>query len=218
MPTKPRKDRFYAEIDRGYSRAQALKRAGYQPSNPRVAASMAHRLLSERHGPIPKGFDRLPERLQAIWKSLSPDDRAGLENLPRGETLKENLEVYANPKKHRQPPLPPLPQPTPPTPPPVPTPEPEPHPWAFPIAGYGFIEPASKPFEEIDGNCGLPFDFILGLSETAYQDRPVENGLWVDGNFTSDSDRIDQEFARRQAERTIESRRIISNSEVLRKR
>ncbi len=222
MPSKKsRKDRFYASIDQGYSRERSLRRAGFKPGNPHAAAVQASRLLADRYGKVPKGFHDLTERLKETWRALSNEDKASLSNLkPEDGTLADNLEEYtpeAAERRKRERKAKPAPKPTPPAPPPVPIPEPEPT-WAFPIAGYGFIEPSSKRFEDIEGNCGLPIDFILGLSETAYQDRPVENGLWVDGAFTSDSDRIDADFRARAEARTIESRRIISNSEVLRRR
>jgi len=58
---------------------------------------------------------------------------------------------------------------------------------------------ANRRFETEPGNAGLPYDFVLGLQQTAYQDQPVTEGITVDGKFSSREDLEDR--ARQNAQK-----------------
>jgi len=194
MKKNPKAECFYREIDKGVSRTLALKRAGYQPTTPASANSIAYALLQRRYGAKPTGYDRLTLELQAVWRGLSESDKTFLENLGKDDgTLESNLRTLAglDPK----PPTPPaLPEPSPP---PAPLPEPE------QVHQFGFIEPAPAfRFEDEPGNCGLPYDFVLGLQETAYMDKPVEEGIWDAEHGFRSRDDLEREVEKvREAER-----------------
>jgi hypothetical protein len=60
------------------------------------------------------------------------------------------------------------------------------------------LDPPIPRFEDDPSNGGLPYDFIRGLQETAYQDSPVEEGIWSpEHGFQSRSDLLETAFRER---------------------
>lgn len=185
MTSKARK--FLELVDRGWPRRKALRKAGYRPGSPHSAASLACALLAGRYGEKPRGYEKLTPELQTVWQGLTQEEKTGLEALrPEDGTLESNLKTLGgfDPPRPKPPALP------------LPSPPPAPLPDQYVINEvvhqYGYVDP--PPATE----CGLPMDFILGLQQTAYLDRPVEEGIWESGVFRSRDDLINEAYRARQ--------------------